>query len=76
MRPEDRDAAYLLDMLEAARKVVRYLTGKTRDDYFTDSLLRDAVERNVEIVGQAARRNSKGPTSKFPGGKLSPSGMC
>jgi len=29
MRPDPRDAGYLLDMLEAGRKIQRYLEGKT-----------------------------------------------
>ena len=58
MLPEDRDPAYLLDMLQAARKVANYLKGKTREDYWDDSLLHDAVERNIEIIGEAARRVS------------------
>ena len=55
MRPDDRDAAYLLDMLEAARKVRDYVRGKTFADFEASPMLRDAVERNVEIIGEAAR---------------------
>jgi len=59
MRPDPRDAGYLLDMLEAGRKIQRYLEGKTYSDYQGDELLRDGVERNLEIMGEAARRISE-----------------
>ncbi len=59
MRPDERDAAYLLDMLQAASKVARYVQGKRYEDFQRDELLRDAVERNVEIIGEAARRISE-----------------
>ncbi len=59
MRPDERDAAYLLDMLQAASKVERYVQGKRCEDFQRDDLLRDAVERNVEIIGEAARRISE-----------------
>ena len=55
MQPDLRDAGFLLDMLESARIVVRYVAGKTLDDYLRDEMLRDAVERRVEIIGEAAR---------------------
>lgn len=58
MRPDPRDASYLLDMLEAAKKVIKYLQGKTLADYAEEELLRDGVERNLEIIGEAARRLS------------------
>jgi len=58
MRPDERDAGYLLDMIEHARGVVRALQGRTLDDYVRDEDLRLAVERRIEIIGEAARRVS------------------
>ena len=59
MPPDRRDAAYLLDMLQAAQRVVRYVQGKTREEFQGGELLRDAVERNIEIIGEAARKISE-----------------
>ena len=59
MRPEERDAAYLLDMFKAAEKVHRYIHEKKIEDFLSDELLRDGIERNIEIVGEAARRVSE-----------------
>jgi uncharacterized protein with HEPN domain len=41
-------------MLKAARAVVRYTAGKTLQDYIADDLLQSAVERRLEIIGEAA----------------------
>jgi len=58
MPPSDRDPAYLLDILEAAEKINRYIKGKAFEDFIRDDMLRDAVERNIEIIGEASRRIS------------------
>ena len=49
MQPEKADAAYLWDMLDAARAIREFVTGKTLHDYLKSRLLRGAVERHVEI---------------------------
>ncbi len=59
MRPDDRDAGYLLDMLHHARGVAQALQGRTLGDYLRDEELRLAVERRIEIIGEAARRVSQ-----------------
>jgi len=60
------DAAYLLDMLEAARAVGRFIASKNQSDYQADELLRSAVERKVEVIGEAARRLSRAFTDGNP----------
>lgn len=57
--PPDRDAALLWDMLEHAREVVEFVRQKTWDDYRHNLQLRRAVERSVQIVGEAAREVSQ-----------------
>ena len=56
MRPEARDAAYLWDMLDAARTIMRFVSDVTINQYMEDRKLQLAVERAVEIIGEAARR--------------------
>ncbi len=58
--PRDRnepgeDAAWLLDMLTAAQAVQSFVAGRTFEQYTVDLLFRSAVERQVEIIGEAAR---------------------
>lgn len=57
-KASDGDLAYLRDMLDACDRVTRFVAGKAIDDYRIDELLRSAVERQIEIVGEAARRVS------------------
>lgn len=50
-----RDEAYLLDILIAARKILAYTDQVTYEDYLSNDLVQDAVERQFEIIGEAAR---------------------
>jgi uncharacterized protein with HEPN domain len=45
----------LEDIRQAAEIVVSYTQGKGVDDYLADTMLRDAVERRLEIIGEAVR---------------------
>lgn len=58
MRPEDRDAAYIWDILEAAREVREFVAGMRFHDYQQDRMAQAAVERKLEIIGEAAKRLS------------------
>lgn len=58
MLPEARDAAHLWDMVEAARRIQKYTAGLTLDRYLKDDMVQFAVERCLEILGEAARRVS------------------
>jgi uncharacterized protein with HEPN domain len=55
---DDADAANLRDMLRAARQVSSYVAGERLGDLESKGMLRDAVERQLEIIGEAARRVS------------------
>ena len=51
------DARKLLwDAQKAAERVARFTAGKSFADYEQDELLRSAVERQLEIVGEALSR--------------------
>ncbi|MEK7477172.1 MAG: DUF86 domain-containing protein [Candidatus Coatesbacteria bacterium] len=54
MRPEAKK--YLSDISEAADLLAGFLAGKSEEGYKTDPLLRSAVERQFEIVGEALSR--------------------
>jgi uncharacterized protein with HEPN domain len=58
MQPDERDAGYLWDMLEAAREVVQFTRGISFAAYVRERMRQRAVERAVEIIGEAARRVS------------------
>ena len=56
MQPDARDAAHLWDMLDAAREAHAIVDGISLDEYLRDNLRRRALERMIEILGEAARR--------------------
>ena len=62
MRHEERDPANLWDMLEAARAVVDFTENLTLEEFLAAGrdmqITRLAVERKLEILGEAARRVS------------------
>ena len=62
MRPEERDPAHLWDMLEAARAVVDFTESLTLEEFLAAGkdrqITRLAVERQLEILGEAVRRVS------------------
>lgn len=57
--PRDvKDSARLWDMLDSARAIMEFLQGRRYEDLLSDRILRNAVERNLEIIGEAARHVS------------------
>jgi uncharacterized protein with HEPN domain len=54
MQPDERDAGYLLDILQHARGVMEAVKERTFKEYLADENLRLAVERRIEIIGEAA----------------------
>ncbi len=50
--PRDR-RAYLWDVLESIRLIEEFTRGKSLEQYSSDPMLRSAVERQLEIVGEA-----------------------
>ncbi len=66
MKPEERDAAYVWDMLVAARDARELLEGRSLDVYLQDRVRRLALERALELVGEAARRVTRRFQSAHP----------
>ena len=68
MPPRDL-RAYLFDIAEASRLVGDFTRAKSGNDYARDPLLRSAVERQLEIVGEAlsqALRHHPGLSDRIP----------
>ena len=57
MRREPR--AYLWDAREAADAILEFTHGLCLDDYLADRMLRSAVERQFEIIGEALSQLAK-----------------
>lgn len=47
MQPEERDAAYLWDMLDSAQTILKFTAGIDYNSYLEDRKLQLAIERNV-----------------------------
>jgi uncharacterized protein with HEPN domain len=65
MRPEDQFR--LRHLTEAASKAIAYCARRRREDLDTDELLRLAVTKLVEIVGEAAKQISPELQAAEPG---------
>jgi uncharacterized protein with HEPN domain len=66
MHLDDKDAGYLWDMLDSARTISNFLSGVSFHQYMQNRQLQLAVERALEIIGEAARRVSKGVQDEHP----------
>lgn len=54
MREKPKDHERLLHMVEAIDNIFEFVTDKTFDSYKKDKILRFAIIKNLEIVGEAA----------------------
>ena len=53
---KDEVLAHLHDVIQAARAIKKFIATRTFEDYASDELLRSAVERKFEIMGEALNR--------------------
>ena len=60
------DAAYLLDILIAAKKAISYLDGLSWEEFEASELHQDAAMRALEIIGEAANRVSEATREAHP----------
>jgi uncharacterized protein with HEPN domain len=58
MQSSDRDNASLWDMVEAIKLIQEFVTPLTYEEYLASRRDQMAVERGLEILGEAARRVS------------------
>lgn len=54
MRDPERDSGRLRDIIQAAKNVISFTDGLTREELSNDKLRYFAVVKNVEIIGEAA----------------------
>ena len=50
---------YLFDIQQACERISKFVSGKSFADYEQDDLLRSAVERQFEIIGEAIAKLHK-----------------
>lgn len=60
------DVEFLTDILEAIRRIQSYTAGMTFETFLRDMKTQDAVIRNLEIIGEAAKRLSDEVRQRYP----------
>jgi uncharacterized protein with HEPN domain len=59
MLSRKNDLAFLWDILDAAKAITQFVSERTFNGYLKDRMVRGAVERHLEIIGEAANRVSQ-----------------
>ncbi len=59
MSRKKNDLAYVWDMLTAAKLVQEFSADQTYHQFLHDRMRKSAIERQIEIIGEAANRVSK-----------------
>jgi uncharacterized protein with HEPN domain len=63
---ERTDKDFLIDIREAINRVIAYTAGMSYAVFLTDLKTQDAVIRNMEIIGEAAKNLSHELRTKYP----------
>ena len=60
------DKEYLLDILEACRRIIRYTGGLNYEEFFLNEEKQDVVIRNIEIIGEAVKKITSQLKNRYP----------
>lgn len=55
---ERPDFILVLDIVESIEKIINYSQGLSYEDFSKNSMVREAIERNIEIIGEACNKIS------------------
>jgi len=58
MSKQRRDSDYLGDIREAMERIIAYTTDLSYEQFLNDSKTQDAVIRNLQVIGEAAKKLS------------------
>lgn len=61
------DRLYLIDMINAADAIAEFVKGIDRDTFIADTMRRAAVQKKLEIFGEASRAISNDLKACHPG---------
>lgn len=60
------DKPYALHILGAIASIKRFCEGRKKSDFLKDEMMREAVIRKLEIIGEASKRLSKDFKGRSP----------
>lgn len=60
------DTHWIEDILESIRRTVSYVNGMSQDEFMADTKTQDAVLRNLEVIGEAAKKVSQTTQDNLP----------
>jgi len=60
------DSELLADISEAIHRIQQYISDMTYDNFLKDKRTQDAVVRNLEIIGEAAKNLSGDIIKRYP----------
>lgn len=63
---QPREIHYLLDILNAAKLAQEFVAGITWESFQTDLMRQAAVTRQIQIIGEAARKISEESQAEIP----------
>jgi len=61
-----KDTAVIQDIKEAIERIISYISRMEYDDFLHDYKTQDAVIRNIEILGEAAKLLTNKTKEKYP----------
>lgn len=62
----NRSMTSLIDIIESMNRIDTYILGVEYDSFLNNQMLIDAVIRNLEIIGEAAKNVSNDVQGKYP----------
>ncbi len=66
MSSRRRDRDYIADIPEAIQRIQAYTQGMSWDTFLHDDRTQDAVVRNIEVIGEAAKNLSGTLRKRYP----------
>ncbi len=66
MTVPERSYLFIDDIIEAMGSIVEYLNGLTYEEFSNDRMRIDAVLRNVQIIGEAAKNTPDEIKERYP----------
>jgi uncharacterized protein with HEPN domain len=62
---KNNDKKRLEHILNSVNFVLKYTRNKSEDDFYRDDLLKYAIQKHIEIIGEAANNLSSGTMEKY-----------